>query len=369
MIVIWVIVGIIAVAIIILVHELGHYLAARAVGIKVQQFSIGFGPEIAGWDRGGTRYSLKWFLAGGSVRILGMNPDEEVSEEDFPHSYYGVPHWKRAIVVLAGSFAHVLLAMILFYLVYWPIGVPVPKAKVGDVTKTIETSEGKTYTSPAYAAGLKKGDYVVSVNGVRTEEWDELVGELASRPGKNVKLKIVRNGKEIEKTVSLLSVGGRGVLGIKVDMKDTIKRRSNPLKAVVYSAQTTGKLSVLLVKAFGSIFSVKTFKILIGRAERTPESPRSIVGAAQLVAQAARYGLAEFLAMLGQILIFLAIFNLMPLPPLDGGHIIVIVVEKIFKKKVDMRKLTPVAILVIAVLAVIALRLAILDITEPLPLP
>lgn len=369
MIFVWVIVGIIALAVIILVHELGHYLAARAVGIKVQQFSIGFGREITGWDRGGTRYSLKWFLAGGSVRILGMNPDEEVSEEDFPQSYYGVSHWKRAVVVLAGSFAHVLLALVLFYLVYWPIGVPVPKGKVGEVTKTIQTYEGKKLISPAYEYGLKKGDLIMSVDGVRTEDWNDLVEELASKPGREVELEILREGGKIRRKVRLLSVDGRGVLGIKVDFKDTMNKRSNPLKAALYSAQTTGKLSVLLIKAFGSMFSVRTFKILIGKAQRTPESPRSIVGAAQLVVQAARYGIAELLAMLAQIIIFLAIFNLLPLPPLDGGHIVVIIVEKIFGKKVDMRKLTPIAVFVIVVLSVVAFRLAILDITQPLPLP
>lgn len=298
-----------------------------------------------------------------------MNPDEKVSEDDFPQSYYGVPHWKRAVVVLAGSFTHVLLVMILFYLIYWPVGVPVPKGKVGEVTKTIQTYDGEELPSPAYEHGLKKGDLIISVDGVRIEDWNDLVEKLSSRPGEEVELEILRQGRKIKRTVRLLSIDGRGVLGIKVDLKDTLNKKSNPLKAAVYSVQTTGKLSVLLLKAFGSIFSVRTFKILIGKAQRTPESPRSIVGAAQLVAQAAKYGVAEFLAMLAQIILFLAIFNLLPLPPLDGGHIIVIIFEKIFRKKVDMRKLTPVAILVIVVLAVIALRLAILDIMQPLPLP
>ena len=149
---------------------------------------------------------------------------------------------------------------------------------------------------------------------------------------------------------------GRGVLGVQVDLNDTTLHRSNPVTAVWRSAEVTGRLGVLLVKGLGSIFSVRTFKVLIGTADRTVSSPRSIVGATQLTAQAARRGAADFLAMLGQIFLFLAIFNLIPLPPFDGGHLAVIVIEKMSGKRVDMRKLMPLAWVVIVVLSLVALQ-------------
>lgn len=368
MIVLWILIAVLALAIIILIHELGHFFASKAVGVKVLQFSIGFGPEIVGWDRGETRYSIKWFLAGGSVRIFGMNPDEEVPPEEFSRSYYGVTYWKRAVIVLAGSFAHLLMAMLCFYLIFWPLGVPTPTGRIEKAEKTIEIS-GKDVKTPAAEIGLKNGDLVTKVDGVRVYEWADLQDELSKRPGQTVTLEVERNGKTATYTTKLLSVDGRGVLGVQVDLNDTTLKRSNPATAVWRSTEVTGRLSVLLAKGLASIFSVRTLKVLIGTEDRTVSSPRSIVGAAQLTAQAARRGAADFLAMLGQIFLFLAIFNLIPLPPFDGGHLAVIVIEKVSGKRVDMRKLMPLAWVVIVVLSLVALRLAYLDVFQPLPMP
>lgn len=370
MIALWILVAILAIAVIILIHELGHFFAAKAVGVKVLQFSLGFGPEIVGWDRGGTRYSIKWFLAGGSVRIFGMNPEEEVPPEEFSSSYYGVTYWKRAVIVVAGSFVHLLMALLCFYLIFWPIGVPTPTGRIGKVPKTVEVSDGHEVKSPAYGIGLKKGDLITEVDGVRIDEWADLIDELSSRPGETVTLEVERDGKTKEYTAELVTVDGEGRLGIQVDQYDTRSgEKTDPITAVWRSMQTTGRLSVLLVKGLASIFSVRTFKILIGTAKRTMSSPRSVVGAAQLTGQAARRGLADLLAMLGQLFLFLAIFNMIPLPPFDGGHLAVIVIEKVFKRKIDMRKLMPLAWAVIIILSVVALRLAMLDIFQPLPPP
>lgn len=369
MIALWIFIAILALAVIILIHELGHFFAAKAVGVKVLQFSLGFGPEIVGWDRGETRYSIKWFLAGGSVRIFGMNPEEEVPPEEFSRSYYGVAYWRRAVIVVAGSFAHVLMALLCFYLIFWPLGVPTPTGRIEKVQKSVEVSSGDEVEGPAYAIGLKKGDRITEVDGVKINNWADLIDQLSTRGGQTVRLKVERDGGTSNYTVKLLAVDGRGYLGIQVDLKDTVVERSNPITAVWRSLQVTWRLTGLLLKGLASIFSVRTFKILIGTAERTVSSPRSVVGAAQLTAQAARRGMADLLAMLGQLFLFLAIFNLIPLPPFDGGHLMVIVIEKVFKRKVDMRKLAPLAWVVIVLLSFVALRLAFLDIFKPLPPP
>jgi regulator of sigma E protease len=365
----WLPVFILTIIFMIITHELGHFLAAKAVGIKVEQFSIGFGPEIVGWDRGETRYSIKWILAGGSVRILGMNPEEEISEEDRPRSYTQVAYWRRAVVVLAGSFVHILIALFLFYLFFWPIGYRVPTGRIGTVEKTVEVSAGKSVPSPAYEAGLRKGDLIVSVNGVPVHEWADLTDQLSKNPGRVVYLKVKRDGNVFSVKTRLLNVGGRGILGVEVNLKDTFTRRSNPLTAAWEALKTCGQVTVLLAKGLGSLFSLKTLKMLVGITPRTQESPRSIIGAAQLAYQAAGQNASVFIFILAQLFLFLALFNLIPLPPFDGGHLLVIIVEKLTGREIDMRKLMPVAWAVVILLTIVALRLAVLDIIKPLKNP
>ena len=365
----WIPVFILGIIFMIITHELGHFFAAKAVGIKVEQFSIGFGPEIVGWDRGETRYSIKWILAGGSVKILGMNPEEEISEEDRPRSYDEAAYWRRTVVVLAGSFVHIVIALILFYLVFWPIGYQVPTGRIGKVAKTVEVSAGRNVPGPAFGAGLQRGDLIIEVNGVPIHEWGDLTDELSSHPGKEVDLKVRRDGSVLDVKTTLLDVDGRGILGVEVNVRDTFTRRSNPLSAAWETLRTTGQVAGLLVKGFGSLFSLKTLKVLFGVVPRTQESPRSVIGAAQLTYQAAGRSASDFIFILAELFLWLALFNLIPLPPFDGGHLLVIIVEKTTGRKIDMRKLVPVAVVVIVILAIVAFRLMYLDIFYPLKYP
>jgi membrane-associated protease RseP (regulator of RpoE activity) len=369
LIIVWAILVVLFIAFIILTHELGHYFAARAVGIKVEQFSIGFGPEIAGWDRGETRYSLKWILAGGSVRILGMNPEEEVSDEDYSRSYYAAPYWKRAVVVVAGSAVHILMAFLIFFIIFWPIGYQVLTGRIGEVDKSIELSDGEVLTGPASEAGLKKGDIIVSVDGEKVESWSDLTGELQDKPGEEVDLVVRRGGETFEVTVRLLDIDGRGILGVKVDQKDTRIERSSPLEAFGLAAREMRRVSGALFKGFASLFSLKTLKELLGVEPRTQESPQSIVGATRLTFQAAGEGISVFLYVVAYLLLFLAVFNLLPIPPFDGGYLLVIFIEKFFHKEIDLRKLMPIAWVVIIILTLVAARLAVLDIFNPLRNP
>lgn len=370
MIVVWIAVAVVFIAVMILIHEAGHYFAAKSVGIKVEQFSLGFGPEIVGWDRGETRYSIKWILAGGSVRICGMNPDEEIPQEDLPRSYYAASYWKRAVVVLAGSVSHVLVAMFLFYLFFWPIGYPVLTGEIGEVQQTVEINEGEEVPGPAYAAGLREGDLIKAVDGVPVNNWDELTEQLASHPGEEVTLEVQRGGETFTTTAELLETAeGRGYLGVQADVDSTYNKRSNPVEAVWLSVKTTGQVTAIFVKGIVNLFSIDTLKMLFGAEPRTAESPRSIVGAAQLTFQAAGENLSIFIFVIAQLFLFLAIFNLIPLPPFDGGHLLVIVIEKVFHRDIDIRKLMPLAWLVIIVLSLVALRLALLDIFNPLASP
>ncbi len=350
-------------------HEAGHFFAAKAVGITPKTFSIGFGPEIVGWDRGGTHYAIKWFLAGGSVQILGMNPDEEMSEEEWPHSYYANPLWKRAVVIVAGSFVHLCIAFLLFWLIFWAVGFPVLSGKIGAVPKTVPVSSGKDADSPAFMAGIKKGDIITSVNGVAVHGWDELTRELKKRPGQEVTLVVKRGNETLTFTTQLLNINNAGKLGIELDPNAARTDRSNPLVAIGEAGRELGRIAIGTAKGLGSLFSVRTLKVLIGTAQRNQESPQGIVGATRLTFQAAHKGAYEFFYVMAYLFFFLAIFNLLPLPPLDGGYLLVIIIEKLFRKKIDVRKLIPVAWAVIVVLSLVAVRLAVLDIFNPLKNP
>lgn len=369
MIVFWIFVIVLVIAFMIITHEMGHFFAAKAVGIKAETFSIGFGPEIVGWTRGGTRYAIKWFLAGGSVKILGMDPNEEISEEDLPRSYTQAPYWKRAVVIVAGSFVHIVIAFILLFIYFWPVGYQMPTGRIQKVLPTWEVTQGEKVPTPAAEAGLKKDDLITSVNGVKVKNWNELQDQLNKHPGKIVTLTISRGDDTITRQVKLLDVGGEGKLGVEANLRDTYMVRSNPLTAVGQAFKALGMGAVAIVRGLGSLFSMKTIKMIFGVTPRTQEGPMSIVGGARLAYQAAGAGIDVLIIILAQLFLWLALFNLIPLPPLDGGHLLVIVVEKVFHKEIDLHKLVPVAVVVLILLSILALRLAYLDFFNPIKNP
>jgi membrane-associated protease RseP (regulator of RpoE activity) len=229
-----------------------------------------------------------------------------------------------------------------------------------------------TRAGPAYTAGLKRGDLITSVDGVPVEDWNQLSGQLSRRPGQVVTLVFDRGiGQRTTLTTraTMLSLDGRGILGIQVDTNSTFTQKSNPVAAVGQAFKTLGTVTVALGKGIASLFSMTTLRQLVGVAPRTQNSPRSIVGAAQLSFQAAQQGTATLLFILGELFLVLALFNLLPLPPLDGGHLLVIIVQKVFHKEIDMKTFAKVAWVVIIVLSVVALRLILLDVFNPLKSP
>ncbi len=369
MIVVWVIVAVLALAVIVLLHELGHFLAAKWAGIKVTKFAIGFPPEIVGWQKGETRYSINWIPAGGYVKIFGMSPDDEVSDEELSRSYQGVSAWKRAVVILAGSFVHALVAFILFYISFWPLGAPVAIGTIDKVEKTVKF-DSQEIPSPAATIDLRSGDRIIEVDGEPTPDQIDVSEALKSRPDQMVTLTIERGDQTLERTVRLAETeDGKGVLGILFDLKAVRVERSNPLTAFWHATKRMGETTVGILGGLVSLFSLDSLKQIFGLKPRRQEGPRSIVGATQLTFQAAGQGAWYFINILAFLLLFLAIFNLIPLPPFDGGHLMVIIYEKLTGKVMDMRKLAPVSWAVIILLSVLALRLIVMDIVQPLGSP
>ena len=367
---------ILALVFMIFLHELGHYLTARAAGMKVTEFFIGFGPRLWSFRRGETEYGVKAIPAGAYVRIIGMSNVEEVDPADEDRTYRQKPYWRRMSVALAGSTVHFLLAIVLLFTVLSVLGTPDSESSRWTVGAV---SEG----SAAAAAGIREGDRVVAVDDTRYESFQALSAYLRSNPGETVDLVVQRGGEESTLTATLganQSDGQTvGFLGVSAQFPN---RRTPPLEGAVEAVTTTGETMWLSVKALGSFFSPEGLsgyvETLTGGARdagagQGPSEDRivSVVGAVQIASQSA--DVAAALYFLFAINVFLGVFNLAPLLPFDGGHVAVATYERIRSRKgkrhfADVSKLMPLTYAVVAVLALVFVSSVYLDIVDPISL-
>jgi membrane-associated protease RseP (regulator of RpoE activity) len=364
------------VLLVIVVHESGHFFAAKAFGIKVEEFFVGFGPRLWSVRRGETEYGIKAIPAGGYVRIAGMNPFQEPAPEDLPRTFGAKPPWQRAIVLLAGSFTHFVLALVFLAVFFGAIGLPERFApRVAAVEPALEGG-----SSPAAEAGIQPGDEFVEVDGRPVRSYQEFVEYTRSRAGQELRLVLDRDGERVavRATPVLSPVDGEpvGRLGVTLTFGSVLERdRANPLAAVGRAGGEVGRMALGSVRAMGEIFSPSGLerigRQLFGEEPRDVErDPAGIVGAARLSGQAVEQGLFDVLFFLfAGFNVFVGILNLLPLPPLDGGHLAVVGIEKVTGKRVDVRRLLPLTALVAGFLMLFMVSLLYLDVTRPLPNP
>ena len=357
----------------ILIHELGHFLTAKRFGIKVQEFFIGFGPRIWSFRRGETEYGLKAIPVGGYVKIAGMSPLEENPPEDHPRLYTSKPRWQRAIVLVAGAASHFVLAFLLLALFFGVIGVGTSySARVGAVEARLDGS-----ASPAAAAGMKPGDEVVEVDGTPVD-LDAFSEYVDAHVGEEIEIVVLREGRRVslEATPVLSEVEGEqtGRLGIILSPSRVLERdRSGPIEAVSQSGRAIGQLTVASFQAMGTVFGPEglsaIWSALTGQ-ERTVEDPVGVVGAARISGQAVEAGQIEFFFSLFAFFnVFVGILNILPLPPLDGGHLAVLGFEAATGRKVDPRRLAPITAIVAGFLILLTISLLYLDVVAPIPNP
>ncbi|MGH2679422.1 MAG: M50 family metallopeptidase [Actinomycetota bacterium] len=353
------------------IHELGHLLVAKRFGFKIQEYFVGFGPRLWSVRRGETEYGVKAIPAGGYVKIGGMNPYEPVAPEDVARAYGSKPLWQRALVILAGPLSHVLVGAVLYFALYATYGDPnTDLVVVGEVAPTLDGA-----TSPAAEAGLQADDVVIRVGDLERPTPDSL-GRYVTRyamaqPGQPLTYVIERDGR----TRSLAIVPQlvteddetRGRIGFTLGAE----RLSVPESAVI-SGEWVGKAAWNSVTTIPKIFTVgvgRTFSVLFTDAKRAPNDAVSLVGVSQQIGSAGERGdWGLFLGFAAYVTIFIGVVNLIPLPPLDGGHLLVLAWEKISGRQADYRKLVPVSAAVIVFLSMFAIATVFLDITEPLPL-
>ena len=361
----------------IFMHELGHYVTAKAAGMKVTEFFIGFGPRLWSFQRGETEYGLKAIPAGAYVKVIGMSNLEEVDPADEPRTYRQQPYWRRLSVAVAGSTMHFLMALALVFVVLVGFGIPKPDSDNWSVGALTERS-------PAERAGIELGDRIVSVDGQRYASFDDLSDELRANPGEEVTLELERDGQVRTLAVTLADTNPAGenvgFLGIGPEFE---RVREGLGSGVVESFQTTGETMWASVRGLGSFFSPSGLSGYVDTLTATTNGERdadiednedrvvSIYGAVRLASQSD--GVADVLAFLFAINIFVGIFNLVPLLPLDGGHVAIATYERIRSRRgrpyhADISKLMPLTYAVVLLLVLVGVTSLYLDITNPLSL-
>ena len=354
----------------VMIHEGGHFLAAKATGMKVTEFFFGFGPRLWSTRRGETEYGVKAFPLGGYVRIVGMNPYEEVAPEDLGRTYREQRFSAKAIVVLAGVASHFVVAFLLFYIVASILGVSVSTTTVESIQATL--ADGSP--SPAAAAGILPGDRIVAIGGVDTDEWSEVVAVISAHPGDEVEVVLARNGQTIELTATLAALEDeageeRGFLGVRAA---SVKDRAGPIAGIGEAGAAVGEATVAsaeglwrMVSGFGGLVEA----VITGDVEEIEDRrPASPIGLVRIGAQTEDLGIAFTLELLALVNVFVGIFNVVPIYPLDGGHFAVAVYEKVRGRAADVRKLAPIAAVAVAFMVLLGVLAIYLDIANPFTL-
>lgn len=360
---------VVAILLIILVHEAAHFVVAKRFGIKVEEFFLGFGPKLWSTRRGETEYGVKALPLGGYVRIAGMNPFQEPTPEELPRTFGAKPIWQRALVIFAGPGTHFVLAFLFFALWLGLVGQP---TNVSPLIEEVEaTLEGQP--SPAAVAGIRPGDRIVGVDAIDEPTNDQLVEHTRDHVGEPIEIRLLRDGETIEVTVTpvLATVQGERVGRIGV----TLGQAREPVgfvESITRGGELVGETTSLVVQSLGRIFGPEGIgrigDLLFGGAERQVDDPIGIVGAARTAGQAAASGnFGDVLLLFASLNVFVGILNLLPLPPFDGGHLAVLAVEKVRRRKVDLRRLIPISLVVASFLIVYMMAITFLDITKPLP--
>ncbi len=363
----------------VMVHEFGHYITARKYGMWVSEFFVGFGKRIWSVQRGETEFGVKAIPAGGYCKIEGMSPNDEMPQGQEERAFYKASSGKKLIVLGAGSFLHFVLGFVLLFTLFAGIGTNQVLPVINEVVPN----------SAAQAAGIQAGDEVVSINGKRVTEWYIDVEVIRESQGAELTLVLNRNGEEVVITTAarLTDIDGtkRYVLGI---VNEVGLERSGVLVSIKNSATVTKGFLVESVKSLGKL--PEKIPALWGATVRGEERDANglvgVVGVARVSGEAVGSDkltpmerLATFVLIVASLNIFVGVFNLLPILPLDGGHMAVAIADSIrafFARlrgrprpaPIDVTVLTPITMVVFVVLATLTLLLLVADVINPVTL-
>jgi membrane-associated protease RseP (regulator of RpoE activity) len=363
----------------VMVHEFGHYITARKYGMWVSEFFVGFGKRIWSVQRGETEFGVKAIPAGGYCKIEGMSPTDEMPEGQEDRAFYKASSAKKLVVLGAGSFLHFVLGFVLLFSLFAGIGTNQVLPVINEVVPN----------SAAQAAGIQAGDEVISINGKKVTEWYKDVEVIRESKGSELTLVLNRNGEEITVNTAarLTDFDGtkRYVLGI---VNDVGLKRSGFFVSLKNSVTVTRGFLVESVKSLGKL--PEKIPALWGATVRGEERDANglvgVVGVARVSGEAVGSDkltpmerLATFVLIVASLNIFVGVFNLLPILPLDGGHMAVAIADSIrafFARlrgrprpaPIDVTVLTPITMVVFVVLATLTLLLLVADVINPVTL-
>ena len=376
----------------VMLHEFGHFIFAKKFGMKVTEFFLGFGKKIWSFTKGETEFGVKVIPAGGYCRIVGMSIHEELTPDESDRAFIKSSTPRRLIVLGAGSVSHFILGFILIFAIFFGIGTSAALPVINQVLPCINTSVSAAtcpsgaLASPALSAGLKPGDRIISVNGRTVTKWTDDVQIIRSSAGKPLTLKINRAGQSltIVVTPTRVTVGNKnyGMLGITSKIGLVREGVSTSLK------DTWVLGSSFFSTSFNSLLSLPSkvpalFRQTFLGQKRDATGLVGVVGVAQASAAAASdaklsFGdkLETFLLIIASLNIFVGIFNLLPVLPLDGGHMAIAIADGVRRVRarragrpkpspIDLEKLMPITAVVFILLVGLSLMLLAADIFNP----
>jgi len=373
----------------VMLHEAGHFFTAKRFGMKATQFFVGFGQTLWSTRRGETEYGVKAIPAGGFVKIVGMTELEDVDPADEPRSFRRQPGWQRIIVLAAGSFMHFVLAFVLLFALAAGIGLASAgtSATVGAIDTCVPHSltaacRASDPVSPAKRAGIRAGDKIVAVAGVPVRNWAQMGRALRAQPaGRPVAVTVQRGGRQLTVTARLAVVHGRrgSYLGVSPVV---VFERTGPIGAVAYAGGRFGQILAGSAGVVASLPRAVPDLFAKNRADGPGGQVTSVVGAADVTGQvvAAKISwqarVAVVILIVASLNIFIGAFNLLPLLPLDGGHLAIVIYERCRAwlarlrgrpdpGPVDFRRFVPVSVGVFALLVGFGLLLIMADLVNP----
>jgi membrane-associated protease RseP (regulator of RpoE activity) len=388
---------IVALLVSVMLHETGHFVVAKKFGMKVTRYFVGIGPTIWSTWRGGTEYGIKALPLGGFVKIVGMHSlDDPEDPADEARSFRNYPAWQRILVLLAGSAMHFILAFVLIFGLALGVGIANDNTQVGTLSSCVPVSvaaynndscAGSHQVSPAKLAGLRVGDVVTAINGHPVSNFTELTDEIRPlQPGTPVTITVRRDGKLVNLHTNVANVNGRSGSYLGIAPSGVVFQVASPLGAINYAGTSFGQVLVGSAQAVAALPGALPKLFSKDRSSTTGGQVSSVVGAAEATGQEVgsnagwQYKVSFVLLIIASLNIFVGAFNLLPLLPLDGGHIAAIIYERIRAwlarlrgrpdpGLADMAKLLPISFGLFMVIVFFSVVLVLADIVNPLKIP